>query len=67
MKINKLVCPRCIQECWTECAYTTCDACGTFFYASQQFYRVQVPAITYGATRVYINGIEQPFVPLRWP
>ena len=34
MKLNKMVCPRCGHEFWTDCAYGTCDACQTFFYAS---------------------------------
>jgi hypothetical protein len=36
MKLNELVCPRCGQKCWVNSAYTTCDRCQTFFYASQQ-------------------------------
>ena len=34
MKLNKMVCPRCGHEFWTECASGTCDACQTFFYAA---------------------------------
>ena len=34
MKLNKMVCPNCGHEFWTECAYGTCDACQTMFYAA---------------------------------
>lgn len=35
MKINELICPTCQLRCFTDKAYTTCDACGTNYYASQ--------------------------------
>jgi len=34
-KQNCLVCPKCGHITITNSAYTTCDSCNTFFYASQ--------------------------------
>lgn len=33
-KRNEFVCPRCQHRWFDECAYGTCDRCGTFFYLS---------------------------------
>ena len=35
MKLNELICPKCGMKMLTNCSYATCDACNTFFYASQ--------------------------------
>lgn len=35
MRLNEMICPTCGHRCFTNCAYVTCDACGTFYYASQ--------------------------------
>lgn len=35
MKLNHMICPTCGHDFYTECAYATCDACHTHFYASQ--------------------------------
>ena len=34
-KLNHFVCPNCGHDFYTSCAYATCDACHTFFYAGQ--------------------------------
>jgi len=33
MKVNHFICPNCEHDFYTDCAYGTCDACQTFFYA----------------------------------
>lgn len=33
MKLNHMICPRCGHDFYTDCAYGTCDACNTMFYA----------------------------------
>ena len=35
IKLNHFICPRCGHDFYDTGAYTTCDACHTFFYASQ--------------------------------
>ncbi len=34
-KLNHFICPRCGHDFYATGAYATCDACQTFFYASQ--------------------------------
>lgn len=34
-KQNHFMCPNCGHDFYDDGAYTTCDACQTFFYASQ--------------------------------
>lgn len=34
-KVNHFICPTCGHDFYTECAYATCDACSTHFYAAQ--------------------------------
>jgi hypothetical protein len=34
-KMNHFICPTCGHDFYDRCAYATCDACNTFFYASQ--------------------------------
>lgn len=33
-KLNHMICPHCGHDFYTACAYATCDACQTFFYAA---------------------------------
>ena len=35
MKINLMICPQCGHQFFTDCAYGTCDACQTYFTASE--------------------------------
>lgn len=35
MKINHMICPNCGHDFFVDCAYATCDACQTFFYAGE--------------------------------
>jgi len=35
MKLNHMICPNCGHDFYIDCAYATCDACYTFFYATQ--------------------------------
>lgn len=35
MKINHFICPNCGHDFYSDSAYTTCDACGCFFYVRQ--------------------------------
>jgi hypothetical protein len=35
MQINHMICPTCGHDFYVDCAYATCDACQTFFYATQ--------------------------------
>jgi hypothetical protein len=35
MKINHMICPKCGHDFYVDTAYATCDACGSFFYATE--------------------------------
>lgn len=48
MKVNHFVCPNCGHDCYDTCAYTTCDACQCFFYASQSKTCQPRPRTIYG-------------------
>jgi hypothetical protein len=50
MTLNKMVCPTCNHEFYTEDAYGTCQACQTFFYAAQSVGVRPLPPKTYTAT-----------------
>lgn len=34
-QLNHFICPKCGHDFYNKCAYATCDACNTFFYAAQ--------------------------------
>ena len=39
MKLNRMICPRCGHESWTDCTYISCDSCQTVFYAAESLDR----------------------------
>ena len=55
MKLNEMICPNCSHKFYTDCSYGTCDACNTFFYASQM-----LPLNYNHATLFKINTIPIP-------
>lgn len=69
MKLNKMVCPTCGHEFFTDCAYGTCDACQTFFYASQSagvnFDPGHEYEIHYSPYRIMTTAADIPYNPRR--
>jgi hypothetical protein len=55
--INHMICPTCGHDFYCDCAYATCQACGTFFYAAQSA-TVRKPKDTFYRT----NGTAGPYV-----
>jgi hypothetical protein len=59
MKLNRMICPTCGHEAWTDAAYISCDSCQSVFYASQSAERRPPfsPFVTLGSN-FYVNGVE---------
>lgn len=53
MKVNEMICPTCGHRFFTECSYGTCDACQTFFYASQQRWPSQ--SFPVGSVKLFVT------------
>lgn len=47
---NHMICPRCGHDFYCDGAYATCDACQTFFYASQSRTCAYAPHVWMGST-----------------
>lgn len=62
-KMNHFVCPRCGHDFYDDAAYSTCDACQTFFYVSQSR---TCQLHNDGDTMIH-NSIAESAIPGVWP